>query len=234
MTALNAESSAHLEALSRIALFAEMPTQRLERLAGLARGRNLKKGEALFHQDGEATGFFVIVSGQVKVFRLSPDGREQVLHVFGPGQICGEAAVFEGNRFPASAAALEKTEGLFIRRKDFLEEIRREPELALHMLAVMSRRLRHLVGLVDDLSLKAIGGRLAGFLLEMARERDCLSVEMDFNKQTLAARLGTAAETLSRTLQRFRQEGLIEMDKKWICIRDEAGLERLARGEERA
>lgn len=200
-------------------------------LAQVAILREYEAGELLFHQEDRASGLFVLIRGTVSVFRVGSDGRQQILHVFeDAGELCGEVPVFEGSTYPAAAEATEISRLLYLPRTEFLAITRQHPEILLEMLAVLSKRLRRFVGLIDDLSLKDVSSRLAKHLLAAGAERNILSLEM--TKGMLASRLGTIAETLSRTFRKMQQAGLIVVDGRTIRILNRTGLEALASGEE--
>ena len=213
--------------LERCALFSGLDVETLRELAGIATAEEYDRGELLFTQGEAAEGLFIVAKGKVKIYRLSEDGREQVIHVLNPGQPCAEVPVFEGTCYPAHACALIKTEVLCFARESFLREARRKPEILLNMLAALSRRLRHMVKLVDDLSLKDVGSRLADYLLEHA-EDNC--VRLEESKKVLAGRLGTTPETLSRTLGQFQTAEFIAVEGKTIRIFDGESLQTLAEG----
>ena len=205
------------------------PDDRAE-LGRLARIRHYGRQESLFHQGDAAEGFHVVMTGQVKVCRYGMDGREQVLHVMGPGDPCGEVPVFQGQSYPANALALGAVESLYFARRDFLDLGARRPGLLLNMMGVLAARLRHFVELVDDLSLKEVSSRLARHLLETGDARQGDVVEIETTKGVLASRLGTIAETLSRTLARLQRDELIEVEGKRVRLLDRAALEKLAEG----
>jgi CRP/FNR family transcriptional regulator len=192
-----------------------------------------RKGENIFAEGDEGTGFYVVLSGRVKIFKVSPEGKEQILHIFGPGEPFGEVAVFTGRPFPANAEALEETRALFFPRKEFLELIRRDPSLALNMLAVLSQRLRRFSALIENLSLKEVPGRLAAYLLYLGEgKKEKPEVTLDISKNQLASLLGTIPETLSRILAKLTREGLIKSNgPRQIQLLDRKGLEELAGGE---
>lgn len=218
-----------LKILKTVSLFEGLSEQDLLRLKEIARIKNLEKGEVLFAQGEEATGFFVVLKGRLKVYRLSSRGRQQILHVFGPGEALAEAALFAGSRYPAWAEAMVASSVLFFPRKSFLELIKRKPELALNMLGLMALRLRKLAGMVEALSLKEVPERLAGYLLYLRETKGSLEFELEISKGELAALLGTVPETLSRVLNRLSEQGLIEVSGKKIRILDEEGLRSLER-----
>ncbi len=193
--------------------------------------REYEEGEYLFQQDEEATGFHVIVDGAVNVHRFGPDGRQQVLHVFeGGGELCGEVPVFEGSTYPAAAVAVEASRTLYLPRGALLSVGREHPEVLLKMLATLSLRLRRFVGLIDDLSLKDVSARLAKHLLTLSEEAGSPVVTLTTTKTVLASRLGTIAETISRTFRKLQSSGMVDVQGREITIRDEAALEDIAAG----
>ena len=189
-----------------------------------------RRGQTIFLEGEEGTGFYVVVAGKVKVYKLAPDGKEQILHIFGPGEPFAEVPVFAGQRFPANAEALEESRLFFFPRAAFVELIRRHPSLALNMLAVMSRRLRQLAGLVEDLSLKEVPARLAAYILYQSERRQEVEFELEIAKGQLASLLGTIPETLSRILAKMVKENFIQSSGPRIKIIDKTGLQELAAG----
>ncbi len=225
------EMSEHIVA---IPLFDGLSREQYHELATIVVAHSYRGGQIIFSEGDEGSGFYVVISGRVKVFKLSPDGKEQILHVFGPGEPFGEASVFAGQRFPAHAEALEESRIFFFPRAAFIELIKQDPSLALNMLAILSRRLRKFTLLVEDLSLKEVPGRLAAYLLYMSKQRDeSNDLELDVAKGQLASLLGTIPETLSRILTKMVRHGLIQSDGPRIRILDRQGLEELAQAERR-
>ena len=220
-----------LTQIGAIPLFSGLAEEQLQELAMIVIDQMFRRGQTIFLEGEEGNGFFVVISGKVKVYKLSPDGKEQILHIFGPGEPFAEVPVFAGQRFPANAEALEESRLFFFPRAAFLELIRRHPSLALNMLAVMSRRLRQLAGLVEDLSLKEVPARLAAYILyQSERQQGAVEFELEIAKGQLASLLGTIPETLSRILAKMVKEGLIESSGPRIKIRQRAGLQELAAG----
>ncbi|HOK89289.1 MAG TPA: Crp/Fnr family transcriptional regulator [Candidatus Hydrogenedentes bacterium] len=204
--------------LKACALFSELDEGGIRALASRASFRAYDKGEILFHSGETADGMYLVADGLVKVYRLGPDGREQVIHLFGRGEPVGEVAMFEGTSFPASAMALAPCRTLFLPRDAFLRTAREDPDFLMRLLAVLSRRLRRFVDLIEALSLKEVSARLAARLLEMAEESGGKRIRIPGSKATLAAHIGTAPETLSRLLNRFQQEGLIRVEGREIEV----------------
>jgi CRP/FNR family transcriptional regulator len=214
--------------ISLIPLFGGLPRPHLEALAGIAVSRTCPAGGRIFSEGDEGRGFFAVLSGRVKIFKLSPDGKEQILHLFGPGEIFGEVAVFTGQGYPAHAAAERSCSLLFFPREAFVGLIRRDASLALGMLAVLSMRLRRFTRMVEDLSLKEVPGRLAAWLLYRSGHDRKETVELDLAKAQLAALLGTIPETLSRILTRMGRRGLIRTQGSRITILNRETLESIA------
>jgi CRP/FNR family transcriptional regulator len=217
------------ELISVIPLFEDLPPEHLHDLSAIARELSFRKRETIFHEGQQGTGFYVVVSGRVKIFKLSAEGKEQILHIFGPGEPFGEVPVFAGRNFPANAESLEDCRILFFPRESFVGLIKRNPSIALNMLAVLSRRLRVFSSLIEDLSLKEVPGRLAAYLLYLSgKEEGSKDLALTITKAQLASLLGTIPETLSRILGKMTAQGLIETDGRRIRILDREGLRMLS------
>jgi CRP/FNR family transcriptional regulator, dissimilatory nitrate respiration regulator len=217
--------------IGNVPLFKGLPPAQIKQLASLAMYKPYRKGELIFSEGQEATGFYILIVGRVKVAKLAPDGKEQILHILGSQEPFGEVPVFAGERFPANAEAMEESKVLFLPREEFIQLIKNEPSVAMNMLALLSRRLRQFSSLIENLSLKGVPARLASYLLYMSqRQRDMGVLELDVPKALLANFLGTIPETLSRILAKMSQEGLIEVDGRRIKLLNRRALEELAAG----
>ena len=215
--------------IASIPLFEGLPKEQQEDLAMIVADQVYKRGQAIFTEGDDATGFYVGITGRVKIFKLSFEGKEQILHIFGPGEPFGEVPVFTGQHFPANAEAMEDGRIFFFPRESFIELIKKNPSIALNMLAVLSLRLRRFTHLIDDLSLKEVPGRLSAYLLYLSEEKKGTSdLELTITKSQLASLLGTIPETLSRIFGKMSKQGLIELDGPRIRILDRQGLEDLA------
>jgi CRP-like cAMP-binding protein len=216
--------------LTGIAIFAGLSRVQHEALGRIGVRRSFRKGERIFSEGDEGTGFYAVLSGRVKISKVSTDGKEQILHLFGPGESFGEVSVFTGQGFPADAAAALPATVLFFPRAAFSGLIRLDPALALNMLAQLSQRLRQFAGLIEDLSLKEVPGRLAKYLLYLSGRNGGGAMVLDVSKGQLAALLGTIPETLSRILAKMNRQGLIRSRGAQISILDQPGLEEIAEG----
>lgn len=212
-----------MDVLRKTPLFATLPDDDLRRVSDLAVTRRFAKKEAVFREGDRAEGFFVVASGKVKVFKLSGEGKEQILHVLEAGQTFAEAVIFEGGGYPAHAEALDDSDLLFLPKRPFLELLERRPVVAIRMLASLSRWLKRMTDLAESLSLRDVETRLIFYLSEELKTRgirpkDGVEIELPIGKNVLASRLGTVPETFSRTLKKLQDDGLIDVRGKRIRI----------------
>jgi CRP-like cAMP-binding protein len=221
-----------MDQIAHIPLFQGLARKQHEDLAMIVVDQVIPRNKIIFSQGDEAVGFYVVISGRMKVFKLSPEGKEQILHIFGAGEPVGEVAVFSGEKFPAYAEALEESRVFFFPRPAFVDLIGKNPSLALNMLGVLSRRLRKFAGLIEDLSLKEVPARLAAYLLLFSeRQKRNIEFQLDVSKTQLSSLLGTIPETLSRIFAKMEKEKLIRSEGKKITLLDRKGLEELSAGE---
>lgn len=213
------------ETVRKCILFSELPEEQIREVMAISFEKAFGRGESVFFEGDDCNGLYVIAAGKVKVYKMSPDGKEQILHIFGPGEVFGEVPVFHGKPFPASAECLVKSQLLFFPRKKFVDLVYANPSIALNMLAFLSMRLRRFTTQIENLSLKEVPGRLAGYLLFLQEEQgDKDIVELEISKGQLASLLGTIPETLSRIFSKMTEEGLIEVDGRKIKIKDKEAL----------
>lgn len=219
--------------LANTTMFQGLNSEYLVALANIAIAQNYQKGETIFWQGEPGSGFFIIVTGRVKVFKVSNEGKEQILHIFQDCEHFAELPAFDGQCFPASAVALEKSFLLFFPRQTFLGLLAEQPNLAINLLKVFARYLRKFAQLIEDLSLKEVPGRLATYLLDVSQSGDnnvknLSEIHLNITKTQLAALLGTIPETLSRVFSKMSQDGLIDIDGNVIKILNPVGLRVLA------
>jgi CRP/FNR family transcriptional regulator, dissimilatory nitrate respiration regulator len=222
------------EQISSIPLFNGLSEAQHSELAGIATEKRFTRSQTIFSEGDEGEGFYIVISGRVKIFKMSPDGREQILHFLGPGELFGEVPVFAGARFPANARTMEESSVFYFSRNALVSLIEKNASIAMGMLSVLSKRLRMFASLIDDLSLKEVPGRLASYLLYLSKkEKGSGHIELDITKGQLASLLGTIPETLSRILAKMSVQGIIESSGPRIRIIDREGLEDLASGSDR-
>ncbi|MDY6904153.1 MAG: Crp/Fnr family transcriptional regulator [Thermodesulfobacteriota bacterium] len=212
--------------IASASLFKGLPDQQIAEIAGIAQPRTIPAGGLIFSDGEEADGFYIVAQGKVKVFKVSLEGKEQILHIFGPGEPFGEVPVFTGSAFPANATALIKSTVLFFPKTTFVSLIEKNTPLVLNLLGLLSRRLRQFTTQVEHLSLKEVPGRLASYLLFLSAEQNnSLQLSLPISKGQLASLLGTIPETLSRIFARMSEKELIRVEGREITLLDFKGLE---------
>jgi CRP-like cAMP-binding protein len=213
-------------------LFTGLAPADLVAVAQISVTKTLEKGEYLFHEGEDSHGFYIVQKGAINVHRVNPLGKEQVIHVFRAGESFAEATLATHTGFPADARALESSQVLLVQKSGFLALLKRQPDLALRMLAAMSIHLRTLVGQLEDLTLKDVETRLANWLVKRCPDPSSnrpVEIELRSTKRVLAAELGTVSETFSRTLAKFRELDLVVAKGKTLTVQSPAKLAGLLR-----
>jgi CRP/FNR family transcriptional regulator len=209
------------EFLLQTFLFSSFTEKEIDLLVNYASIKKVSKGEQIFSEGQEASAFFIVISGKVKIFKVSPDGKEHTLHIHGKGETVAEAAIFDSMDYPASCTAIENSILLRISREGIISLIRKYPELSFKIMSGYSRRLRQFVLKIEELSLKDIKSRLAGYILENSLEEDGkLICNLTSSKKEIASLLGTIPETLSRALAFLKRKNLISEENNKIIIND--------------
>ena len=153
--------------LSKVQLFSGLADSEMDFLAPRVVPRKFSPGQIIFNEGDPCSGLYVVASGQVRIFKTSAGGREQVLSIDGPGSSIAELPVFDGGNYPASVAAIDDATLLFVSKKDFQELCLTHPQVALKVLRVVGARLRRLVGIIEELSFTTLRHRLAAFLVRL-------------------------------------------------------------------
>ena len=210
----------------------------LEKIQAIAIERPFNKGHLIFQEGDTGDGFYIVNTGKIKVFKLSFEGKEQILHIYGPGHTFGEVPVFEGKNFPASAMTIEDSSILFLPRDKFVNLITTTPALSMNMLADLSKRLRAFTIQIENLSLKEVPARLAAYILTLSQEKKSElpgsilksepMVTLPISKAQLANLIGTTPETISRIFKKMVDAQLIEVKTKNIFITSMEGLSELS------
>ena len=211
-------------------MFASLSSENLAAVADVCSLKSLEKGEMLFREGDRAEGFYVLQTGAISVFKITPDGHEQIICVFRPPESFAEVTLATVEAYPANAIALENSQVILVQRAGFRDLICRKPELSLHMLASMSLHLKHLVQTLQDYKGRQIEGRLADWLMRHA-PAGAAAFDLPVTKKNLAGQLGVTSETLSRTLARFRDEGLIRVEGPRVHFLNPGGLRAYTSGE---
>jgi len=238
MALLNIEMATDkITALRRTSLFSDLTEIELKAMAERAVERHLTQGEALFIAGDEARGLYVIVKGAVRAFRVGSDGREQIIHVERAPATIAEVPVFDDGNYPSNVTAEEDTIVLFVSKNDVRRLCIEHPSIGLTALKVLAGRLRRCAELVETLSLREVGQRLARLLLQEAiargtRTGKCITARIDMTNQQMAARVGSVREVVSRALARMQQDGLIVIANRQLTIPDISALRAYAQTEE--
>ena len=211
--------------LSVLPLFSDLDAQATARLAQGCQLRRHERGDTVFRQGDICDGFHVVVTGQVKLFVLSPAGQEKVIEIVGPGQSFAEAMMFTHRPYIVNAQALADSLVLSIGKPAVVSEIMRDPRFGLRMLAGLSRRLHGLVHDVQAYALHSGAQRVIGYLLRATADDDGESaqgftVTLPVSKATIASRLSLTPEYFSRVLHEFEAAGLVRIDKRDVHILD--------------
>jgi len=215
--------------ISHCPLFAGLPEDQLDSVRDIIIEKECGKGEIIFSEGDDGIGFYMVSKGLVKIYKVSFEGKEHILHIFGPGEVFGEVPVFTGKVYPANAEAIQKSQLLFLPRKTFIGLVTKNPSISLNMLAVLSMRLRQFSVQIESLSLKEVPGRLASYLILLSEEqKNATSVTLNISKGQLASLLGTIPETMSRILTKMSSMNLIEVNGRDIKLLDMDGLQDLA------
>ena len=217
--------------IKTIPVFQDMNPSELDSLKRIGLLKNYGRNQSVFSEGEDAKGFFIVLKGRVKIYKLSAEGKEQILHIFSSGEPFGEVAVFENRPYPAYADAIDDLQVVFFPKTRFLQLIRSNPEIAIKWLAVLSRRLHHFTQLIDDLSLKEVPARLARYILHQTERKESGGfLRLEISKSQLASLLGTIPETLSRAISKMADEGLIQSEGSVLKILDREKLEDLSFG----
>lgn len=210
------------EILSKIPLFSSLEPAEIESLASRAVERRFDTDEALFWEGDQCEGVFLLIEGAIKIFKTSSSGREMMLDLVNAPSSVAELPLFDKGPYPASVRAVKPSVTLFINRSDFYQACRQNPDLPLKILAVVGRRLRQLVYVVESITFGSVTKRLAKLLLDLHEEQG--GARITLTHQELASRLGTVREVVSRNLARFRVQGLVSIEGREIALANLEGL----------
>ena len=219
------------ELLNKCPLFSELDNEEIKELSHIAQIRNIKKKTVLFWEGDQATGFFLLLSGSMRIYKSSSEGKECTLHIIRPGHIFAEAAIFKGKGYPANCVSLEDSIVAFFPKNEFIQLLKTSPQIALKIIGSLSAWLRDFTRMIEELSLKEVPARLASYLISETEKINSHSFTLTISKAQLATRIGTISETLSRTLRKFRDAEIIIVNGKKIEILNFEALEAIADGE---
>jgi CRP-like cAMP-binding protein len=220
-----------ISVFQKVPLFLGLGRAELEALASRATEKRYAPAEVLFCEGESCEGIYIIAQGSVKIFKTSGSGREIMLGIEAAPSSVAEVPLFDDGGYPATVNAVGEVLAYLIRKQDFRQVCRQNPELPLKVLSVMGTRLRNLVRIVESVTFGSVRQRLAQALLGFGREAASGRFPLPVTQEELALRLGTVREVISRNLGRFQAEGLLRLDRKQVEILDREGLEREAETE---
>jgi len=214
-----------LEFLRSILYFSELSLAELESIRKLVFEKTADRAEVVLLEDESAANLYFVASGAVKVFKTSAEGKEQILSIVRPGESFNDVPVFDGGPNPASARTMGPVLLYGIRKNDMEAVLRDHPQIALNVIKVLARRVRHLVSLVEDLSFRHVISRVAKILLEHVGGE--MGRGPRLTQQEMAAMAGTAREVVGRSLKALEEEGAIKLDRHRIIITDKEALQKI-------
>ena len=214
-----------LEFLRSILYFSELSLAELESIRKLVFEKTADRAEVVLLEDESAANLYFVASGAVKVFKTSAEGKEQILSIVRPGESFNDVPVFDGGPNPASARTMGPVLLYGIRKNDMEAVLQDHPQIALNVIKVLARRVRHLVSLVEDLSFRHVISRVAKILLEHVGGE--MGRGPRLTQQEMAAMAGTAREVVGRSLKALEEEGAIKLDRHRIIITDKETLQKI-------
>jgi CRP/FNR family transcriptional regulator len=215
--------------LRRLPLFTDLSETELALVAERVIRRRYVASAIIFSEGDACRELLIVEEGTVKIVKTGPNGRQQLIGIERAGNALAEVPVFDQGRYPATAEAVSDTTLLHLDADHFRRICLRHPEVALKVIKVLAHRMRHLDGLVEELSFSTVRDRLVTHLIQLAEgggrsNSDGVEFELTENNEELAARLGTVRELISRNLGRLHGEGLIEIRRRTVTIRNISAL----------
>lgn len=221
-----------IQSLRETALFSCADQHGLELIERIAVEKNFRPHGVIFAEGAEARGFYIVLKGKVKVYKLSSAGSERILHIIAQGETLAEAVVFGGiSKYPAFAEALAESTLLWVPKEPFLQLMKSDFSLTLSVLSSLTAKLKYFNRLVEELSLKSADARVAKYFLDLAVRAQSDSFSLDLKKNQLAQRLGIVPETLSRIFKKFKSRRWVRMADQQVTLLNKNSLLRISCGD---
>jgi CRP/FNR family transcriptional regulator len=219
--------------LTDIPLFAELTVEELRKITAISRLVNYKEGEFVFHEGDEFKGIFIVLKGLVKIFKISPQGKEYILHLLRKPNLFGDVPLFTGGDCPASVQIMEDAALLFIPKNEFMQLLKKNPDLSFKIMTGFAKRLRSITVKAEDLSLKEVINRLADYIVKGIYSNRNAGLPEPFFKiplsnPTLAAYLGTIPETISRAMKKLKDSEIIRVHGRTVFVEDFEKLKKMS------
>lgn len=218
------ERDARRDALRSSAVFQVMKPEELEAILRFATDRRVAKGTVIVRKGDAGSSLMAVLRGRVRVSSVSAEGKEVTITTLGAGEVFGEIALFDGEPRSADVTALEETDLLIVERREFLPFLYQNTDVCLRLLAMMSRRLRNASLALEELALHDLPERLARVLLRLAEDygrptREGIRIDFKVSQSDLGTRVGTSRETVNKQIKQWRDDGVLELDGRYIVLR---------------
>jgi CRP/FNR family transcriptional regulator, dissimilatory nitrate respiration regulator len=221
------------EMLISIPLFSELSDEQLEEIISIGHIVEFRKNSIIFNQGDIYKGFYILINGAIKVYTLSAEGKESIMHLIKPGDTFGDIPLFEGGNYPVNSQNITNTTVIFFSKNDFLNLLSANNRISLNMLAGFAKRLRALTHKIEELTSQEVMNRFAYYLIDEIKKAgaDKMSepvLKLNVSKKNIAAYIGTITETFSRVLKKMQDEKIIRVSGKTITVIDYPRLNTLA------
>lgn len=231
---MNLEQQITRDTLLSLPLFSDLTDQQVKRIISISKIINYKKNKIIFIEGDPYKGFYILLNGTVKIYKISFEGKESILHLIKPFESFGDVPIFEGGDYPVNAQVISDSVLVFIPHKEFIQLIRNNSTICFNILVGFAKKMRRLTQKVEELSTKEVTNRFARYLLEEIKKSgtDNLPepfVRINISKKNIASYIGTITDTLSRLLKKLQNEKVIRVAGKSIFILDLNKLKVLAR-----
>lgn len=218
--------------LTDIPLFSELTVEELRIITAISRLVNYKEGDFVFHEGDEFKGIFIVLKGSVKIFKISPQGKEYILHLLQKPNVFGDVPLFTGGDCPASVQIMEDAMLLFIPKNEFMDLLRENPNLSFKIMTGFAKRLKSITVKAEDLSLKEVLNRLADYIVKGINGNHTSGLpepyfKIPLSNPTLAAYLGTIPETISRAMKKLKDSKIIRVHGRTVFVEDFEKLKKL-------
>jgi len=218
-----------IDIIKKIPIFADLEPRELEKVSKIYISRQYKKGQIIFFEGEPGEAVYFVKEGKIKIYKADDEGREYILHIFGPGNIFAETVLFGSDPYPANAEAVEDSVIGLIKNRDLEELLKKNTDIAFKIIKVLSKRLRESQENIKNLVFRDTYDRTACALHKMALEHGIkttngIEVEMPITRSELASIVGTSRETVTRMLSEMKRKGIIDMDRQKIIIKNERAL----------
>lgn len=220
--------------IKSLPLFKKIDDKDIEKLSKIAFIKNIENGKAIFLEGEKANSFYFLLEGKVKIYKLSPEGKEQILRIVEENDLFGEVPVLQNKDYPAYSQTITDCIVLGFYARDFIGAVKQIPELSVSIISFLCNRLEKFTALIETISLKEVPTRLANYFLALLEDNNCPNkCFLKITKAQLASVIGTVPETLSRALKKIKDENIIDIDGNEINILDFDKLKSLSKGDMR-